>query len=70
MQVKTRYIEVKHERLESEWRVKEKPHNMEINMTNITVNGIMFQILYGFCQVIKYQIKWFSRKKTMKMKVR
>ena len=43
---------------------------MEINMTNMTVNGIMFQILYGFCQVIKYQIKWFKRKKTMKMKVR
>lgn len=70
LQVKTRYIKVKHEGLESKRRVNGKPHNMEINMTNMTVNGIMFQILYGFCQVIKYQIKWFSRKKTMKMKVR
>lgn len=43
---------------------------MEINVTNMTVNGIMFQILYGFCQSIQYQMKCFSRKKTMKMKVR
>lgn len=52
LQAKTRYIKVKHERLESKGRVNEKPHNMEIYMTNMTVNGIMFQILYGFCQII------------------
>lgn len=69
LQVKTRYIKVKHEGLESKRRVNGKPHNMEINMTNMTVNGIMFQILNVFCQIIKTQIKCFSRKKTMKMKV-
>lgn len=42
---------------------------METNMTNMTVNGIMFQILYVFCQIIKTQIKCFSQEKTMKMKV-
>ena len=52
LQVKTCYIKAKHERLASKRRVNDKLHNLETDITNMTVNGIMLQILYGSCQII------------------